>query len=146
MMAKILNPAVEDQIYKEIIRNRGNLAAVSRVLDIPPTTLREWIMGTERLAQALEDERVLVGEEIQNKIIEEALAGNVTMLIIYANIRLDWTESKQAEKVKINDTNTDLELTKEKYEEFNRLLAGWSNKKRLAEPSEVIEGKVADAD
>lgn len=145
-MAKILNPAVEDQIYKEIIRNRGNLAAVSRVLDIPPTTLREWIMGTERLAQALEDERVLVGEEIQNKIIEEALAGNVTLLIFYAKTRLGWAEAKRTQEVDINVTNTYLELTDAKYEEFNRLLSGWSNKKRLAEPSEVIEGEVADAD
>lgn len=146
MMAKILNPAVEDQIYKEIIRNRGNLAAVSRVLDIPPTTLREWIMGTERLAQALEDERVLVGEEIQNKIIEEALAGNVTLLIFYAKTRLGWAEAKRTQEVDINVTNTYLELTDAKYEEFNRLLSGWSNKKRLVEPSEVIEGEVADAD
>lgn len=145
-MAKILNPAVEDQIYKEIIRNRGNLAAVSRVLDIPPTTLREWIMGTERLAQALEDERVLVGEEIQNKIIEEALAGNVTLLIFYAKTRLGWAEAKRTQEVDINVTNTYLELTDAKYEEFNRLLSGWSNKKRLAEPSEVIEGEIADAD
>lgn len=145
-MAKILNPAVENQIYKEIIRNRGNLAAVSRVLDIPPTTLREWIMGTERLAQALEDERVLVGEEIQNKIIEEALAGNVTLLIFYAKTRLGWAEAKRTQEVDINVTNTYLELTDAKYEEFNRLLSGWSNKKRLAEPSEVIEGEVADAD
>lgn len=145
-MAKILNPAVEDQIYKEIIRNRGNLAAVSRVLDIPPTTLREWIMGTERLAQALEDERVLVGEEIQNKIIEEALAGNVTLLIFYAKTRLGWAEAKRTQEVDINVTNTYLELTDAKFEEFNRLLSGWSNKKRLAEPSEVIEGEVADAD
>lgn len=69
------------QVLEQLKKTRGNYAAIARAYGVTRQAVRQFVERDEELLQAATEARESMLDEAENKLYEEAMAGNTAALI-----------------------------------------------------------------
>ena len=113
------NPcASKEEVLAELERNKGQVVLTCRNTGISTHTFYNWKRDDKEFAEKVNELRDREGEQIYGKLIEAALAGNMTAIIFYCKTQLKMSE-KQIVEMQSNGVDLNLALKSIKDELIN---------------------------
>ena len=113
------NPnATKEEVLEELERNKGQVVLTCRNTGISTHTFYNWKRDDKEFAEKVNELRDREGEQIYGKLIEAALAGNMTAIIFYCKTQLKMSE-KQIVEMQSNGVDLNLALKSIKDELIN---------------------------
>lgn len=102
------NPnATKEEVLAELERNKGQVVLTCRNTGISTNTFYNWKRDDKEFAAKVNELRDREGEQIYGKLIEAALAGNMTAIIFYCKTQLKMSEKQIVE---MQSSGVDLNL------------------------------------
>jgi hypothetical protein len=90
----------KEKIIKQIHKYRGNISAVAKALQRSRNTIYLFMRDNPEVKQALDDEREILIDGIENKFYEQCLEGNTTSMIFFLKTQgknRGWIEKREHE-------------------------------------------------
>lgn len=104
------NPnASKEEVLEELERNKGQVVLTCRNTGISTRTFYNWKRDDEEFAAKVKELRDREGEQIYGKLIEAAMAGNLSAIIFYCKTQLKMSE-KQIVEMQSNGIDLNLAL------------------------------------
>jgi len=103
----------ESEVAKAIIEAKGNLTTAAKILRCSRTTVHSYVNKFKSVRETYRDANDIFLDLVENALLENALAGNVTAQIYALKTKgrtRGWTEKEEAEEVAIEPRHIELKI------------------------------------